>query len=460
MKKVLALVLTVIATGFFSINIGQNAKAATPEADQISYPPYYTNPPGYKSYTVKNTEVYVPCQKFKPSKSILASYLDLPLGYGFNEPASLLIHQAIGSYGNEVGDSIATYTANVSMEFEVSQWQRFDAPAETAVDTNNFYWMCLATSSVNLKWYYTDPSEYDRGFLLLKYRNGVPVTEANQDFGFRTFGYNPDTPTPADDQTGNQGTNGTTGISSEAPSANVTADIAKPTELKAEYTATDPAKRGIKLTWKASTTTDIDGYMLFRSETKGKAYTKTGQVDKSKLEYLDQTVQAGKTYYYIARAYKGSSQSYSSNEASAAVPADAGPSLPTGLKVSFFSDTKIKVGWSKNPETNISEYQVSIYEGEKLIKTDKLPADKVSNLFSDLKAGTAYKIKLVALDSNGKMSPPAEINQTTLPAIITPGPTFEMTILTWILSGIIVLMLGALFFLIYRRKQRDKKAVF
>ncbi len=63
----------------------------------------------------------------------------------------------------------------------------------------------------------------------------------------------------------------------------------------------------------------------------------------------------------------------------------------------------------------------------------------------------------MALDSNGKSSVAAELDQKTAVAVKEAGLKFEMTTLTWILSGIIVLLLGALFFLIYRRKQKDKK---
>jgi hypothetical protein len=100
---------------------------------------------------------------------------------------------------------------------------------------------------------------------------------------------------------------------SETPSINVATSINKPTELKAIF------NEAVDLSWKASITSDIDGYKIFRSETKGKNYNKIGQVAKTLTVYSDKTVLAGKTYYYIVRAYKDSNQSDSSNEASISV---------------------------------------------------------------------------------------------------------------------------------------------
>lgn len=164
-------------------------------------------------------------------------------------------------------------------------------------------------------WYYfgAGPGDYD----------------TSSDMVFQAWGYN--NPTPVDpgvsgqtstpissstaassDSTGESAGNST--VASEAPDTNVTASIAKPTELKATYNKT------VNLDWKASTTLDIDGYKIFRSETKGKGYSKIGQVTKASTTYSDRTVLLGKTYYYIVRAYKGSGQSGSSNEASITIP--------------------------------------------------------------------------------------------------------------------------------------------
>lgn len=127
--------------------------------------------------------------------------------------------------------------------------------------------------------------------------------------------------------------------SSETPVASVVASINKPTELTAVFNKT------VDLSWKASATSEIDGYKIFRSETKGKNYNKVGQVAKTQTAFSDKTVLAGKTYYYIVRAYKGSDQSDSSNEASVEITAEnianAVPAIEPLTELSLAQNTKI-----------------------------------------------------------------------------------------------------------------------
>ncbi len=450
MVFVLIAILIAGTLAIFTLS-AKKSQAATIEMDQLNYPPYYTNPPGYKSYIVKHVDVYVPCQKFKPGKSIMASYLDLPLGYGFGEAASALIHEATGAYGNEPGNEIVTYTANVSTEFEVGQWQRFNASGETTVNTSNYYWLCLGTNNINLRWYYSEPSGYNNGFLLLKYRNGVPVFQANQDFGFRTFGYDPDQPAgPSDDQPVDQG--GTTGTTSTTSSGEIlgtpTTTIAKPLELTAAYSEAD---HGVKLAWKASTTADIDGYKIFRSENKDKGYTKIKDTKKDKLDYLDQDIAVGKTYYYQVRAYKGSGQSYSSNTATAAIPADAPPAKPQKLTIVSTTTDTISVKWQANSETNLAGYTISLFKGEEKVKSEELKKDATTYQFNNTEAGTSYIVELIAKNDAGKSSAPA----TALAETTAKATTYSLiTPLTITLFSAAVILTGVLIFMMIKRQRK------
>jgi len=454
MKKGVIFALIAILVGGVLAMFGATpriSQAVAIDADQISYPPYYTDPPGYKSYTVKNAEVYVPCQKFKPGKSVLASYLDLPLGYGFGEEASLLINEATGTNGNEVGNLVATYTADVSTEFEAGQWQRLNASGETTVNTSNLYWMCLGTGSINLKWYYSDPGEYNNGFLMLKYRNGAPIYQANQDFGFRTFGYNPETP-PAPDQgnTSNDGVTGETAVTGETLGT-ASSDIVKPISLAATYVE---ASRGVKLTWKASSTTEIDGYKIFRSEQSSQGFLKVGQTAKNTLELLDTNITAGKTYYYQARAYKGENQSYSSNTASVVIPADIVPAKPKNLKVIAYDSSSITVSWDKNSETNIVGYTVAIFNGDQQISKNDADKNTTTHKFDGLAEGTSYKITLVARDDKQKLSPEAVTYQVTAMGKIS---WFVFNQWTGMLAGLALALLITLIAMIIVRRRYEKR---
>lgn len=76
----------------------------------------------------------------------------------------------------------------------------------------------------------------------------------------------------------------------------------------------------VTLTWTASTTPGVTGYNIYRSLTTGGTYTKLTPTAVSGTTYTDSNVTAGITYYYVATALVGSSESGYSNQASATVP--------------------------------------------------------------------------------------------------------------------------------------------
>jgi hypothetical protein len=78
----------------------------------------------------------------------------------------------------------------------------------------------------------------------------------------------------------------------------------------------------VVLTWDASTSADVVGYNVYRSDVSGGPYTLlNASIPGSTLTYTDETVQAGTTYYYVVTAVntEGIESAYS-NEASALVP--------------------------------------------------------------------------------------------------------------------------------------------
>jgi hypothetical protein len=75
------------------------------------------------------------------------------------------------------------------------------------------------------------------------------------------------------------------------------------------------------LTWVASTSANVAGYNIYRGTTSGGPYTLVNTTPTSAVTYLDDTVLAGQTYYYVVKAVgSDSSLSAASNEALAAVP--------------------------------------------------------------------------------------------------------------------------------------------
>ena len=78
----------------------------------------------------------------------------------------------------------------------------------------------------------------------------------------------------------------------------------------------------VALSWTASTSANVKGYYVYRSNASGGPYTKLATSLAAATSYTDLTVQAGQTYYYVATAVDNNNQeSAYSAEVKAVVPA-------------------------------------------------------------------------------------------------------------------------------------------
>jgi hypothetical protein len=77
----------------------------------------------------------------------------------------------------------------------------------------------------------------------------------------------------------------------------------------------------VALSWQPSASTDVTGYLVYRSTTPGAGFSPlTTTLDA--LSYTDETVANGKTYYYVVTSIDGSgNESAQSNEVTAVIPA-------------------------------------------------------------------------------------------------------------------------------------------
>jgi fibronectin type 3 domain-containing protein len=80
------------------------------------------------------------------------------------------------------------------------------------------------------------------------------------------------------------------------------------------------AGHSVTLTWTASGSSGVTGYNVFRSQTSGGPYTQLNSSQITGTSYVDTSVTAGQTYYYVATAVSSGGQSSYSNQASATVP--------------------------------------------------------------------------------------------------------------------------------------------
>jgi hypothetical protein len=78
----------------------------------------------------------------------------------------------------------------------------------------------------------------------------------------------------------------------------------------------------MSLSWSASTSSDIVGYNVYRGTTAGgESSTPLNSTPISGTSYLDETVTAGTTYYYVVKSVSGCGElSTASTETEAAVP--------------------------------------------------------------------------------------------------------------------------------------------
>jgi len=167
----------------------------------------------------------------------------------------------------------------------------FDNFSPITVTPGHVYKLALVRSAGNtLYWYKTTTCDISGN----AYADGASLPAA--DYVFTTYGYTESSP---------------------APTPTPSTQIAAPTKTAATYQA---STKQVKLTWDKSTTTDIEGYNIYRSEDASQSFTKLGQVGGSVTEYQDTTIIAKKTYYYYVKTYKSSNESAQSNTASVTIP--------------------------------------------------------------------------------------------------------------------------------------------
>lgn len=197
---------------------------------------------------------------------------------------------------------------------------------------------------------------YGRGFAIV---DGSP--NMSQDFGFGVYDYttpphrlpngnwpgnnapagsgasNPATPDPVPAGSTPVSLPFNVGASSAAgtpPATKTYTSIAPPTSLTAKDTPLDYGG-AIDLDWKVSTSTDIDGYKIFRRAEGDNEYVELARLPKNFIHFTDVWATKDKTFYYKLRSYRGNQESADSNVAFAASKDDM-----TGITKDILDDYK------------------------------------------------------------------------------------------------------------------------
>lgn len=426
--------LLVACSGLFFV---PHSKAETSTQDQYCAPGVET------SYDMLGAGGIVRSQTFEPSLNRLTEVY-IKIG-GLNLTGGTPITLKLYGPGFD-GPEMANKTILPTMDTPSYRSWVFSSPVTVTPGTT--YKLVLSTTGPgSVYWYYGEGDQNcDGKNRTYAFRDSNRMT---WDWNYKTLGYNVVDSTGGTSQTETGDAVTTTATTSETLGTTTTS-IVKPTTLTVAYSDTD---RGIKLTWKASTTTDIDGYKVFRYEGDVKTPVKIASTAKDKLEYLDTDVVAGKTYSYQIRAYKADTQSVSSNIATATVPADAAPAKPVNFKVVDKTFNSIEVMWRKSTDPNISGYTLNLYRGGDKIRTAEIPATVRDYSFLNLDAGTLYKIELVAKSSNGLTSAPAvTFGFTQLPEALERFMDTTRTI-----AGLVVLVLLLILAINTSRHYKEKK---
>jgi hypothetical protein len=87
---------------------------------------------------------------------------------------------------------------------------------------------------------------------------------------------------------------------SSSPAKTATANLSITVAAAAAYSAV--------LSWTASTSSDVNGYNVYRSTTSGSGYVKINSSLVSEVTYTDSTVANGQTYYYVTTSVNSSNE--------------------------------------------------------------------------------------------------------------------------------------------------------
>lgn len=83
----------------------------------------------------------------------------------------------------------------------------------------------------------------------------------------------------------------------------------------------NPIPHTVSLSWKASTSTNLKGYYVYRASVAGGAYSKLNASPVASTTFSDTSVSSGRTYYYVTTAVDTSNtESTYSNQATAVIP--------------------------------------------------------------------------------------------------------------------------------------------
>ena len=190
---------------------------------------------------------------------------------------------------------------------------------------------------------------------------------------------------------------GSIGELSSAVKAN-TKDVPTPPQ---KISAISGMARMVKVQWDKHSDTDMAGYIVYRKDKEGNAFTKIGKSEKT--EFLDKDLSDGTKYFYRISSFyyvRGVEIIGPSSEPVSAETKHR-PNVPASVSAKSGLARKIDLKWNNNEEKDIVEYWIYRGVGDKV---DRIPFSKVTTgTFTDtnLKDNTRYYYSVKAVDIDG-----------------------------------------------------------
>lgn len=199
---------------------------------------------------------------------------------------------------------------------------------------------------------------------------------------------------------------------------------AAPTSLTAIDRPNDQGST-IDLSWTSSTTGGVTEQRLYRATSSG-GYGATLLVtfnENTTNSHTDTGVTKSVTYYYVVRAFDGTSESADSNEDSSTPVDDLAPAEPTGLTATP-GDQQASLDWNDNVEPDLDGYNVhrSTTSGTGYAKVNSSLVATSDYTDTGRANGTTYYYVVTAVDTSANESAFSTEASTTPSAPPTPTP--------------------------------------
>ncbi|HSH45678.1 MAG TPA: fibronectin type III domain-containing protein, partial [Longimicrobiales bacterium] len=183
---------------------------------------------------------------------------------------------------------------------------------------------------------------------------------------------------------------------------------APPAGLRAEA-----AERRLSVSWEASPSDDVMGYHVYRSDGPGYGIRLTTE-PVAGLSYTDEGFEGeglnpGGRYTIRVAAVDHSFNESELAEVRTQIPDDQPPAAPTALRARSVQGRLVEVSWSTGGSLDVASYQLTRQEaGGARTDVATVAADGTRRVRDqDVRTGTDYTYRLVAVDSAGNRSEPA-----------------------------------------------------